>query len=68
MNANGTRLTAVTKELYVQWQQTRQYWTDAKSQEFEQKYLQELFTTVDKTAGVIEQLDKLLTKIKKDCE
>ena len=68
MNANATRLSAVTKELRVQWQQTKQYWTDAKSQEFEQKYLQELFTTVDKTANVIEQLNKVLTKIKRDCE
>ena len=68
MNANGTRLEGITKELMGQWQQTRQYWCDAKSAEFEHKYLDELFASVDKAVGVIEQLDKLLTKIRKDCE
>ncbi len=68
MNASGTRLEAVTRQLRVQWQQTREYWDDAKRQEFEQKYLQELFASVDKTVDVIAQLDKLITKIRKDCE
>jgi hypothetical protein len=68
MNAAGTRLAAITRQLMLQWQQTREYWTDAKSLEFEQKYLQELFATVERTTGVIEQLDKLIGRIKKDCE
>src|SRR2546428_42467 len=33
MNANGARLGAITKELWLQWQQTRDYWRDAKNQE-----------------------------------
>lgn len=68
MNANGSRLEAITRELWVQWQQTRQSWADDKSREFEQKYLQELVQSVDKSVAVIEQLDKLLTRIKRDCE
>jgi len=68
MNANGARLAALTKELWQQWQQTRQYWKDSKSEEFEHKYLDELVAGVDKTVMVIEQLDKLITKIRKDCE
>jgi hypothetical protein len=68
MNANGARLEAITRELWVQWQQTRQSWADEKSREFEQKYLQELVQSVDKSVAVIEQLDKLITRIKKDCE
>ena len=56
------------RELWNQWQQTKEYWQDAKSEEFERKYLQELVTSVDKTVSVIEQLDKLITKIRKDCE
>ena len=68
MNANGARLGAITKELWQQWQQTREYWQDAKSQEFERKYLEELLASVDKTVTVIEQLDKLVMKIRKDCE
>ncbi|HEV2211587.1 MAG TPA: hypothetical protein VG167_22705 [Verrucomicrobiae bacterium] len=68
MNSNGARLTALTKELWAQWLQTKHYWTDVKGQEFEQKYLQELVHTVDKTATVIEQLDKVMARIKQDCE
>jgi hypothetical protein len=68
MHASGSRLEAITKELRLQWLQTKEYWTDAKSQEFEQRYLQELFATVDKTVATIEEIDKLVTKIRKDCE
>ena len=68
MNANGARLGAITKELWVQWQETRSYWKDAKSEEFEHKYLEELVASVDKTVMVIDQLDKLISRIRKDCE
>lgn len=68
MNASGARLEALTKELRLQWQQTKDYWHDAKSQEFEQKFMMELFPSVDRAVGVIDQLDKLVARIKKDCE
>jgi hypothetical protein len=68
MNANGTRLTGITKELWNQWKVTRESWRDAKSLEFERKYLEDLVASVDKTVAIIEQLDKVMTKIRKDCE
>jgi len=68
MHASGSRLEALTKELRVQWLQTKDHWADAKCQEFEQRYLQELFATVDKTVSAIEQIDKLVGRIRKDCE
>ena len=68
MSANGARLEAITKELRAQWQRTRDSWSDAKSTEFERKYLDELFSSVDRAVSVIDQLDKLIAKIKKDCE
>jgi hypothetical protein len=68
MNACGTRLGAISKQLYIEWQQTKDSWGDAKSQEFDTRFLQELFTNAEKTVAVIEQLDKLISKIKKDCE
>lgn len=68
MHASGSRLEAITKELRLQWQQTKDYWADAKAQEFEQRYLQELFGTVDKTVAAIDQIDKLVTKIRNECE
>lgn len=68
MSPSGTRLAALTKELHIQWHQTKQSWHDEKAREFEQQFLSELFATVDKTVTVIEQIDKLIAKIKKDCE
>jgi thymidylate synthase len=68
MKASGSRLAGLTKELRAQWQDTKNYWKDAKSQEFERKYMEELLASVDRAVNVIDQLDKLVTKIRKDCE
>ena len=68
MSGNGSRLLALTKALASQWQQTKAHWKDAKCQEFERQYMQELLASVDRAVTVIEQLDKLVTKIRNDCE
>ena len=68
LSGSKNRLVAVTKELSNRWDETKNYWRDAKSQEFEQRYLAELFANVDKTVMVMEKLDELLTKVRKDCE
>ena len=68
MKASSARLAGLTKELRAQWQDTKSYWKDAKSQEFERRYMEELLAGVDRTVTVIEQLDKLVTKIRMDCE
>ena len=41
---------------------------DAKCEQFEREYMQELVASVDRAVAVMEQLDKLVTKIRKDCE
>lgn len=68
MGAGKVRLIALTKELLLKWEQTKEHWQDAKSLEFERKYLGELQVSVDKAVDVIEQLDKLSTKVRSDCE
>jgi len=65
---NGTRLAMLTKELMSKWQDTREYWKDAKSEEFDKKYMEELQASVDNAVIIIEQLDKIINKIRKDCE
>lgn len=66
--ANKTRLTSVTQELFNRWRETQQYWRDTKAQEFERLYIEELNASVNAAGGVIDQLDKIIAKIKKDCE
>jgi hypothetical protein len=68
LSAQKSRLVAITKELSLKWDQTKDYWQDAKSLEFEKKYMEELLASVDKAVSVIEQLDRLVTKVRKDCE
>jgi hypothetical protein len=57
-----------TKELSLQWDETKNYWSDAKSLEFERRYIQELLVEVDRTVMVVEKLDELLKKVRNDCE
>lgn len=68
MSGAGHRVGALTKELMNQWRQTRESWRDTKAEEFERQYLDELQISVDKAMHVMEQLDKLLSKIRKECE
>ena len=68
LRGNANQLASLTKELQAKWHDTKTYWKDAKSAEFQRTYLDELQGTVDATVVVIEQLDKLLTKIRSDCE
>jgi hypothetical protein len=68
MSATKMRLTSLTKELLLKWDQTKDGWQDTKSQEFESKYIDELVAGVDKAASVIDQLDKIVGKVRSDCE
>jgi hypothetical protein len=68
LSGSKNRLVAITKELSNRWDETKNYWRDAKSQEFEQRYMTELFANVDKTVTVMDKLNELLTKVKNDCE
>jgi len=65
---DGRMISAATKELSLRWQQTKSSWRDAKSQEFEQKYMTELVGTVDRAVEVLDQLDKVISRIRTECE
>ena len=68
MSGNGSKLMALTRQLSAQWLQTKEYWQDAKTVEFERKYMDELLVGVDKAVTVMDQVDKLVAKIRNDCE
>jgi hypothetical protein len=68
LSANKGRLTGSARELSLQWEQTKNYWRDQKSAEFEKKYLDEMLVFVNKTVVVLEKLDELLKKVRTDCE
>ncbi len=66
--ANKARLGEMTKELLFRWEDTREQWRDAKAAEFEARYLRELKSDVDKAMSSMDELEKLLTKMRNDCE
>ena len=47
MTGAQNRLQSLTKELRIEWENTKHSWNDAKSQEFEKQYLEELFAAVN---------------------
>ncbi len=68
MSASQNRLLGLTKELAAEWANTKQSWSDAKSREFEQRFLDELFSAVNQAVTNIESLERILNKIRADCE
>ena len=70
MNLNGNKavLSGATKELLLRWDETRNYWHDGKSREFEERYLLELVARVDQATTLIDKLEEVLQKVQKDCE
>lgn len=67
-SASGARLVALTRELMNKWHQTRNHWRDAKAQEFEQRFMDELEHAANATSLGIENLERIIRKIKTDCE
>ena len=68
MSASQNRLAGLTNNLRAEWEQTKHSWADAKSREFEQRFLDELFAGVNQTITNIESLERVLAKIRADCE
>jgi hypothetical protein len=68
MSASQNRLLGLTKELAAEWAVTKQSWNDAKSREFEQRFLDDLFAGVNQAVTNIETLERILNKIRADCE
>lgn len=67
-SGSGARLTALTKNLGAQWRQARQFWMDAKADEFEERFMRELETVANVTCAGIDNLEQLLRKLRSDCE
>lgn len=68
LDATRARLVGLTRELSARWRETRDLWTDAKRDEFEERFLAPLWAGVDRADTALEQLDELVSKVRKDCE
>ena len=70
MNArvSASNLVQAMKDLSLEWEQTKSYWRDVKSLEFERTYLEQLPREIGRATAVIEEIDALLRKVRSDCE
>ena len=68
MSASQNRLMSLTNNFRAEWEQTKSYWNDAKSREFEERFLQQLIPAVNQAISNIESLERTLNKIRTDCE
>lgn len=68
MSGSQNRLAGLTNDLRAEWEQTKHYWNDAKSREFEQRFLSELLPAVNQTISTIESLERVIAKLRNDCE
>ncbi|MDA7605536.1 hypothetical protein OAK04_00050 [Verrucomicrobia bacterium] len=70
MSVKSTRgtINKAVRDLNVNWQQCKNHWNDVKSKEFEEKYIVPLPDAVTATSSIIDEIDKVLNKIKRDCE
>jgi len=68
LSGNKGRLTGLTREISLRWSETREHWRDARSEEFDRRFMQELNASVNRTVMIVEKLDELLKKVRSDCE
>jgi hypothetical protein len=68
LGGNKGRLTGLTREISLRWSETKEHWRDARSEEFDRRFMQELNASVNRTVLIVEKLDELLKKVRSDCE
>jgi len=68
LSGNRGRLVGLTRDISLQWDETKNFWRDEKSDEFERKFMVELSGHVNRATMVLEQLEELLKKVRSDCE
>jgi len=68
ISSNGKLLASATKDLSLRWSETTEAWKDTKAREFEQRYLAELISAVERAVPVFDDLEKLVSRVRSDCE
>ena len=62
------RLLGLTKELAADWAATKDHWGDAKSQEFEKRFIDDLMAGVTAAMTNMDTLERAINKVREDCE
>lgn len=68
LRSTRARLVSLTQNLRRDWEDTKQVWHDERSAAFERRHLAELFAAVDRAGTALESLDRLVQKVRNECE
>lgn len=68
LSGNKSRLVGLTRDISLRWAETKNFWHDAKSEEFERRFMAELDASVNRAVLIVDKLDELLKKVRSDCE
>jgi hypothetical protein len=68
IEGHGSTLAEISKNLSADWRETEVHWRDAKAREFRREYLDELPTQIARAVETIGELDRLLQKVRSECE
>lgn len=65
---SGANLVQALKELNLKWHEARSHWHDHKAQQFQRDYLDDLPDHVQRTMGVMQEIDVFLKRVRSECE
>jgi len=68
LSGNKGRVVGLTRDILLRWSDTKDHWRDAKSEEFDHRFMAELSASVNRTMVIMEKLDEVLKKVRSDCE
>ena len=68
LKASKAKLARAAKDLGSSWEATRHTWRDQKAREFESEFIAPLPDSISSAMAIIDELDAVLSKIKKHCE
>jgi hypothetical protein len=68
LSGNKGRLVGLTRDIMLRWSETKNYWRDARSDEFDRRFMAELDASVNRTVMIVDKLEELLKKVRSDCE
>ena len=68
LSGNKGRIVGLTRDISLRWAETKNHWRDAKSDEFERKFMVELDANVNRAMTILDKLEELLKKVRNDCE
>lgn len=66
--SSAVKLTKATKSFLQAWERSKAHWQDRKRQEFDKDYIESLPDDISAAVRVIEEIDKIITKARRDCE